>query len=108
MQIKGVMSGLVSGNSYSFRINKTGLLGTNCSEATIDKEHNPLFAVDKWGNPFTYQDPEYGRIPSITSNSETLFPFFQNEVQVNLTGKDGIIGRSLVIENEGGGIIGCC
>jgi len=49
---------------YWFRIGETGLLHDEdqCGKAFDDTEFNPMFAIDKYGNDFTHQDPWRGRI----------------------------------------------
>lgn len=84
---------------------------TACDD--IGEEFNPLKEEDSMGNPNTFQDPKYGRLPEFTFASGTHE--YESTTPVNflaqLEGRHSIIGRSIALydaANEGSGPIVCC
>lgn len=58
-------------------------------------EFNPLFETDKYGNPNPYQDPSRGTIADITAEDIPDGMLAPTDLLQNLTGKDGLLGRSI-------------
>ena len=91
--------------TYSVTIRSTGNIGDglNVSCANGGDEFNPLFETDKYGNPNPFQDPSRGTIADIVvdvNGDGDIVP--ATDLLQNLTGKDGLLGRSIEISTEDG------
>ena len=93
----------------SVRIKETGKIGSGEADDCLGSggEFNPLFEKDKYGNPNPYQDPARGRIEDFNFGEGTELTVEPTDLLQNLTGKDGILGRSIEL-TDGEDFTACC
>ena len=104
---------------YAFRIREYGITTSSC--ANQGDEYNPLLEKDALNRVNPYQDQTRGRISDVTTAAATVVggkgtitDFLDNDVLVNLSGPDSIVGRgiSLYTVNTTTGVltgpVSCC
>ena len=103
-------NGVLSDSEYTITVNETGVVGDGMTCDNVGDEYNPLAEIDKYGQPNPYQDPARGRISggkvTSTSTNEIIFEVGDEEILLNLEGKDGILGRSVTIADDNGAACG--
>ena len=96
------LTGLTASTTYEIRINEYGKTrddeGMECQG--VGTEFNPLKEVNKYGVANPYQDPSRGRISDINTDENGDVTFFESNILQNLTGKEGVLGRSLTISSK--------
>lgn len=102
--------------TYAFRIREYGLKTNGCADQ--GDEYNPLLEKDALNRVNPYQDTTRGRIENVTTNTGlnntgTVTDALDQDVLVNLSGPDSIIGRGITIysRNDATGVltaVGCC
>ena len=69
-------------------------------------EFNPLEEISKYGTRNPFQDPSRGRIADLTTDATGSVDVDPTFVLQNMTGKDGILGRSITLLNDALAV--CC
>ena len=108
------LGALIPSTDYTLTINETGKIGdaTTCDE--VGSEFNPLTETDKFGNKNPYQDPTRGTInggvATADENGNIIFEAStDNIILQNLSGKDGLLGRSVTLaEAVSENLVTCC
>jgi hypothetical protein len=86
--------------TYRFQLGKFGDITQSAAVCdSVGTEFRPLQETDKYGRPNAFQDPARGRIASVTlgAAATTVVDNIENNVLLNLSGKDTIIGRSISV-----------
>ena len=98
--------------TYAFRIREYGLKTNNCADQ--GDEYNPLLEKDALDRINPYQDTTRGRIENVVTNGTgAVTDSLDQDVLVNLSGPDSIIGRGITIYSvnaTSGALtaVGCC
>ena len=103
---QATLSSLPAGDA-TVLIRTTGAIadGTDCTVA--GDEFNPLKELDKYGNPNPYQDPSRGTIAAITVDGTGAASVAPTDLLQNLTGSDGLLGRSIELTDAAADVT-CC
>ena len=89
--------------TFQVQIKENGKIGTGTpSECAMDtgSEFNPLEEISKYGTRNPFQDPSRGRIADLTTSATGEVVVEPTFVLQNMSGKDGILGRSITLTNE--------
>ena len=72
-------------------------------------EFNPLEEIDMYGNRNPFQDPLRGRINNFVVDDTNKVDIEPTFVLQNMTGKDGILGRAITLQDINNVIdLSCC
>ena len=83
----------------AYVLSQYGTTANNCGD--VGEEFRPLQEKDKYGQNNPYQDPARGRLPAQKSDANgAIASSTTNNVLLNLSGDNSIIGRSIVIYNN--------